>query len=107
MKKNYIVNSADELSAVLKQMEATYPDRIFITGVTTGGEVSAPNKRRSHYQHKLNHAFAAGCFSGNGISALMSGGGFYIAHVPKDMVNPDLIKNKSGDQEPGGEGKKS
>lgn len=92
MKNNFVLKSADDLMKVLKKMEEAYPDRVFVTGVTTGGTVSAPNKRRDHYQHELKHAFAPDCFSGNGVSALMAGGGFYIAHVPKDQINSDLLK---------------
>lgn len=95
MGKNYILGSADELMAVLKEMEEKYPDRVFVTGVTTGGKASAPTKKREHYQHQLNHAFAPECFVTNGVSALISGGGFYIAHLPKEKINPEHLPKSS------------
>ena len=100
MKSNYVITDVDKLIVVLQQMKEAHPDRVFVTGITTGGSVNAPTKRKVNYSHKLEHIFSPDLFTGNGVNALMSGGGFYIAHIPKEHIKLDLLpSDKSGEQE--------
>lgn len=92
MKSNYVLTDVDQLIEVLQQMKKAHPDRVFVTGVTIGGNVSAPTKRNKSYSHKLEHLFSPDLFTGNGVNALLDGGGFYIAHIPKKHITPDLLK---------------
>lgn len=91
MKSNYVVTDINDLIDVLKKIKEAHPDRVFVTGVTIGGSVSAPTKRRQTYSHKLEHVFSPDLFIGNGVSALLDGGGFYIANIPKKHINPKLL----------------
>lgn len=91
MRSNYVITDVDKLIGVLQQMKEAHPDRAFVTGITTGGSVSAPTKRRVNYSHKLEHIFSPDLFAGNGVEALLDGGGFYIAHIPLKHIKPDLL----------------
>lgn len=93
MKSNYVLTDIDKLIVVLKEMQASHPDRVFVTGVTIGGSVSAPTKRKPNYSHKLEHVFSDELFTANGVNALLDGGGFYIAHIPKKHIKPDLLQS--------------
>jgi hypothetical protein len=96
MRSNYIFNDIDKLIEVLQQMKEKHPDRAIVTGVIGGGSVHAPTKQKKDYRHKLEMLFSPDCFANgeNGVSALMSGGGIYIAHVPKEFINPEFLKEK-------------
>lgn len=94
MKQNYILTELDPLIKFLQQLKETHPDRVFVTGVTVGGSASAPTKRRKSYSHKLEHVFAPECFVGNGVQAIIDGGGFYIAHIPREHINPEFLKDE-------------
>ena len=91
MKSNFIITDIEKLIGVLQEIKKAHPDRVFITGVTTGGSVSAPTKRKANYSHKLEHVFTPDLFVGNGVEALVDGGGFYFAHIPKKHIKPDLL----------------
>ncbi|MFZ3132691.1 MAG: hypothetical protein WA125_16720 [Desulfosporosinus sp.] len=91
MKSNYVITDVDKLIGVLQQIKEAHPDRVFVTGITTGGSVSAPTKRKVNYSHKLEHVFSPDLFIGNGVNALMDGGGLYIANIPRKHINPELL----------------
>jgi hypothetical protein len=94
MKQNYVVTDIDELIGFLKNVKEQAPDHVFVTGVTLGGNISAPTKKRQHYSSKLEHAFDPELFVSNGVRALTDGGGFYIAHIPKEHIDPKFLKEK-------------
>lgn len=89
---NYIFSSVQEMIVFLQHCQERYPNRVFVTGATLGREVSAPNKRRKHYTYKMDHIFAPECFVDNGVKALLAGDGFYVAHIPKEHINPEFLE---------------
>ena len=98
MKQNYVITDPNEILKFLQRCQENHPDRVFVTGVTTGGSVSAPTKRKANYSHKLEHVFSPDLFTTNGVEALIDGGGFYIAHISTKHIKPDLMpKEKKSD----------
>ena len=92
MKQNYVTSDPNDILKFLKKCQEAHPDRVFVTGVTTGGSISAPTKRKKNFSHKLEHVFSPDLFTTNGVEALMDGGGFYIAHIPTKYIKPDFLK---------------
>lgn len=95
MKSNYVDVSIDQLIEFLQKAKAAHPDRVFVTGVTLKGSFHSPTKKRKHYAAKMEHAFAEDVFTDRGVAGLANGGGFYIAHIPREFINPKLLKDET------------
>lgn len=96
MASNYVFDDIESLVATIRGLSEQNPERVWITGVAGKVSSKAPTAKRKDAILAIEHHFdGSDLFVGNSVTALTSGSGVFLLHVPRERVNPELFTDEN------------